>query len=825
MLQKIKFRTKLAIILIMPLIGLIFFSFNNTIEKFNQYNEMEALNSMSVLSKKIGELVHETQKERGITGGYIGSCGNNFVSELRVQQQKTDKKTDDLNQYIETFDSPSFGYEFDFHLKNALKNLNKIEFKRDSIFDLHHKLDSALEYYTGMNAEFLYVVSNISKISTNTKITNLTLAYNYLLLGKEKAGQERAVLTSAFAIDSFSVERLYKFNSLVTEQTIFQNFFLVYANEDQKAFYKNKMSSKVVSAIEKTRAIALTKAIDGNLDIDPKIWFNTITSKIDLLKSVEDKVAQDIEIQALFLKKDAERALWLYIMITVFIIGTVIFLANLITKTHKNLKDSEIRFKLIFENANDAIFWADAKTGTIINCNNEAEKLLELKKSEIIGQNQTFIYPQDKMRYYKKAFKSFIKNKLTKSIELEVVAKSKKIIPVEISASYTTVENTEIIQGIFRDITERKKANAEIQKLSKAVTQSPATIVITDLDGNIEYVNPGFTKLTGYSKKEVIGQNCSILKTTKTKPGTHKELWDTITLGKVWDGEFINKKKNGDEFIEKAVIAPIINDKGIILNYIAIKQDITKRKKADEALIESEKKLKELNATKDKFFSIIAHDLKNPFNALIGFSNLLLNDYNDFDDQTREKFIKEINSSSVNTFKLLENLLTWSRSQMGGIEYSPEKLHLNTLISDAISSNIAMANKKEILLLRNVTDNEMIFGDVNMIDTVLRNIISNAIKFTPKSGKVIISTEKQKDSSFIDISILDTGVGIPKDKINDLFRIDKNVSTVGTEKETGTGLGLILCKEFVKKNGGKINVKSEEGKGSEFIISLPVVNS
>ena len=158
---------------------------------------------------------------------------------------------------------------------------------------------------------------------------------------------------------------------------------------------------------------------------------------------------------------------------------------------------------------------------------------------------------------------------------------------------------------------------------------------------------------------------------------------------------------------------------------------------------------------------------------------------------------------------------------MKGIEFLPEKLNLKTVVSGTIAGNEGMANKKEIQLLNSVADNEIIFADKNMIDTILRNLISNAIKFTSKNGKVIVSTEKPKDNDFIEISVSDSGVGIPENKIDNLFRIDKNISSIGTDNEEGTGLGLILCKEFVEKHGGKICVESEIGKGSEFIISLP----
>ena len=232
--------------------------------------------------------------------------------------------------------------------------------------------------------------------------------------------------------------------------------------------------------------------------------------------------------------------------------------------------------------------------------------------------------------------------------------------------------------------------------------------------------------------------------------------------------------------------------------------------------------LKVANNTKDKFFSIIAHDLKSPFSTLIGFSNLLLEKHRKYDDEKKEKMIKYINNIAISAFKLLENLLTWARIQSGRISYSPEKMLLGILLVEILYEFQAQADKKEIQVLNKISDTEIIFADKNMIATVFRNLISNAIKFTRKNGTIEIGSEKQQNGNFFEISINDSGVGIPKNKIYDIFRIDKNTSTLGTDNETGTGIGLSLCKEFVEKHGGKIWVDSEEGKGSKFKFTVPL---
>ncbi|MDC0584509.1 hybrid sensor histidine kinase/response regulator [Bacteroidales bacterium] len=229
--------------------------------------------------------------------------------------------------------------------------------------------------------------------------------------------------------------------------------------------------------------------------------------------------------------------------------------------------------------------------------------------------------------------------------------------------------------------------------------------------------------------------------------------------------------------------------------------------------------LKELNATKDKFFSIIAHDLKNPFNTILGFAELLSDQYDSFDDDKRSEFIGYILKTSKNGYELLANLLEWSRSQTGRIECVPIDVDLNYIIEETLGVVVPQADKKNIKI-SHTSGLPNVYADSNMIKTVLRNLLSNAIKFTPKGGEIKLEGKDVDD--MLQLYIIDNGVGISEDSIAKLFKIDQSHSTEGTEHESGTGLGLILCKDFIEKNNGSIAVESQVGEGSKFIISLPL---
>ncbi len=231
------------------------------------------------------------------------------------------------------------------------------------------------------------------------------------------------------------------------------------------------------------------------------------------------------------------------------------------------------------------------------------------------------------------------------------------------------------------------------------------------------------------------------------------------------------------------------------------------------------KELKELNATKDKFFSIIAHDLKNPFNTLLGFSELLITNINKYDKGRIQEFINIIYQTSKNAYMLLENLLEWARSQTGRLDMAPANIGIAELVDENIDLISNNASSKKLELINKIDKNVTAYADSNMTHTVIRNLLSNAVKYTEPGGKIEIISKKR--DKYIEITVSDTGIGIKKENMEKLFRIDENFSTKGTNDETGTGLGLILCKEFVKKNGGEIWVNTTFGKGSDFTFKLP----
>jgi len=459
--------------------------------------------------------------------------------------------------------------------------------------------------------------------------------------------------------------------------------------------------------------------------------------------------------------------------------------------------------------------------GKILYANPALARMLEYSTDEIYKLTVSDLYADEELRNEEiKIFQSISSD--TSSKEILLKTKSGKLIIVKdtVNIIRNRKGNVKYFDGVLEDITAQKKAEREILQLMAAIKQSPVSIVITGLDGKIEYVNPKFTDVTGYTYDEAIGKNPNILKTEHTKSEDYKEMWEIISAGKTWRGEFLNKRKDGSLYWELASISPIIDDNGKIIKYVAVKEDITARKATEDALIISEKELKEANATKNMFFSIIAHDLKGPLGSFVQLLQLFKDNFNEISNEEKLDYLNILIGLSNKTNNLLEDLLLWSRIQMNSIDFSVQNVKLIDLANEAVDQLSQKAKEKNIQIEVEINNKLQVCVNANSVITVIRNILSNAIKFSHSESTVKINARlKEKD---VIIAIQDNGLGIPEENINKLFKIETAFSTYGTNKEKGTGLGLILCKELIQKNGGKIWLQSKENEGTTIYFSLPL---
>ncbi len=372
-----------------------------------------------------------------------------------------------------------------------------------------------------------------------------------------------------------------------------------------------------------------------------------------------------------------------------------------------------------------------------------------------------------------------------------------------------------IIKFLHKNYTIEKDRAEENEKKFRALSENSEDF-ITRIDRKHHhiYVNQAGIKATGLTAEQLIGKSISETGIYDKKQSRlfDNAVEDVFSTKQPQFNQLRLENENGITYYDWRFF-PEFDNKNDLVSVLGVCRDIT-------ALKESENKLLQLNADKDLFISILAHDLKNPFNTILGFSELLLEEFQTYDMNTIERQIGYIHTVSQKTYNLLEDLLLWTKSQSGKLEFNPHKIDLVKTCHEIFETARANAHAKNILL-NCLPDGEIpVLADENMIKTVLRNLLSNAIKFTNPGGEINVRT--QQTPSTLTVIISDNGVGMTPEAADNLFQMSRIITTAGTANEKGTGLGLLLCKEFIEKHGGNIWVESVPGKGSEFKFTLPM---
>ncbi|ASB49589.1 PAS domain S-box protein [Alkalitalea saponilacus] len=655
----------------------------------------------------------------------------------------------------------------------------------------------------------------------------------------------------------------------------------------------------------------------------------------------------------------------------------------------KELTENQKKHQLITDNSFDIIMQIDPE-GRFIYASPKIKTIMGYTPEELIGEPIIDYVDSEHKQELAQKFKDLLNGSTSKLNIISARTKSGEKVWLDISISPVLIDQKpDSFVCIARDITDTIDANNQLNLLKRAVENSPVSIIITNTNGVIEYVNSKFIELTGYSEDEAIGKTPAIQKSGKMDDKIYSELWETVSKGEEWRGELLNRKKNGDLYWELASISAVKNQQGDTTHFIAVKEDITQEKnrieerKAEEARLKSiismmllnfddentllkhvleeairltnskigfiyhyqeenqtfilnswskevmqqcsiieprttyelsktgiwgevvrqrkaimvndmkafnpqrkgyppghaeltrflsipvfekdkivatvgvaNKKeeyttfdelqlellmnsvwilvsririnnelknknidLLELNNQRDKLFSIVSHDLRSPFMALINLSQIINENYDTLSEKEIKEYLGLITDGSEKTFNLLENLLEWSKSKRGLINYNPTDINLTEVCNHIINNMNAQFKVKNIEVTAELTKPVFLYADKDMVNSIFRNLLSNAVKFSMPDGKIKI-TAKNK-GKMVEVCVEDNGVGMNIDTANNLFTSESITSQAGSNGEKGSGLGLVLCKEFVEYHKGDIWVKSAVGKGSKFHFTLP----
>jgi PAS domain S-box-containing protein len=382
------------------------------------------------------------------------------------------------------------------------------------------------------------------------------------------------------------------------------------------------------------------------------------------------------------------------------------------------------------------------------------------------------------------------------------------------------------VAGIAEDFTQRKQAENERARLIRSIEQVGESIVITDLNGSILYVNPAFEKLTGYTRDEAIGQNPRILKSGQHPASYYQEMWATLQDGEAWSGELINRRKDGTLFQEDATISPIKDKDGKIINYVAVKRDITSRKRVEAELAQAKDKAEAANRAKSEFLANMSHEIRTPMNGVIGMLELVL-DTSLQPDQ--KEYLTMARGSSESLLAIINDILDFSKIEAGKLELEEIDFNLHEVVSETLKTLSLRAHQKRLELACSIDTRvpEHTVGDPGRLRQILINLVGNAIKFT-SSGEIVVSvTCRSRNAACCELqfNIADSGIGIPKEKQAAIFEAFTQADNSTTRQFGGTGLGLPISALLVKMMGGTVWVESVEGQGSTFRFTAKLKTS
>jgi len=506
-------------------------------------------------------------------------------------------------------------------------------------------------------------------------------------------------------------------------------------------------------------------------------------------------------------------------------------------KTEQAIKESERRLSTLMDNLQGMTYRClNDSTWTMEFVSNGCYDLTGYQPSDLIYNNKIsyneIVHPLDRNRVWDEV-QVAIKDKRSFRLTYRIVSAGNEIkwVLEQGIGVYSQDGKLIALEGFISNITEQKKAEDEVRKLSRSVEQSSTIIVITDLDAKIEYVNPQFTKTTGYAPEEVIGKIPSILKSGNTTLETYNALWDTLDAGKEWSGEFENRKKNGDLYWESAHIFPLKDEQGNTTHFIAMKEDITGRKKMEQELIAAKNKAEESDKLKSSFLANMSHEIRTPMNAILGFSQLL--DEPGLQDNERIHYISLIQRSGNDLMNLIDDIIDISKIEAGQMKVAKSQFSIDQVMQELdVSFKELLKTRQNKVNLRisyikpEHAEDIFLNTDVDRFKQIFKNLLNNAIKFTEQDqiefGFKPIHSNGLKQIEFY---VSDTGIGIPDDKQGLIFESFTQVNDSDTKLYGGTGLGLSITKKIVEILGGNIWVKSELGKGSIFYFTIPLDQS
>lgn len=811
-MNNLNLKSKLILLLLLPVIGLLFLSITISYDRYQIYTKLDMLNKVVLLSTKTKDLVYSLQKERGFSNGYIGSNSKNFYKELINQEKKTIEQQKELNTFLKTIDIDYYGNDFKSTIFKAileLKNINKI---RNKIHDSEVSEDEINAYYNRLIRTLIETITYTSNFSNNSIITQQLYSYSNLIYAIERTANERGLGTLAFSSKEFSFQMQQQYYKLISEQNIYLKTFKKNLDEKSLAYYNDISKSKVyketirmrkslLTAIKKQLMISTFNKYTQNIDTnnilkdlssknffvdDSLYWFSMMTERISLLQKIDNHLIEQIFQKTKLISNNAKTDMNMYIILCVLIILAVLFIGRNISIN-------------IVNSVNDLLRGID-RFFKFVNKKSDNLKLIEVKSNDEIGAISKMI--NEKILISKKIIDEDIIER-AKNLEIEVKKKTKDL--------------------------ELKNIEYKIL-LDRFNTHTIATR--TDVEGIITFATDKFCSLSGYTQKELIGQNHNIVRHPDITNNIYQELWKTIQSGTNYIGELKNKKKDGSEYWIKLIIVPEFDSQKNIIGYFSVKENIDDKikirefntqleEKIKKAIEESRKKDQLLShqsklATMGEMIGIIAHQWKQPLSSLS--MRIQAIKYKKFLNETSidKEYIEEFVSDNMHLIQFMTNTIDDFRDFFRQ-DKKKENFHMHKCIEKTLSILKPQLLESKIKMIIE-GDDFITNGLQSEFQQVIVNLISNAkdelIEKKIQNKKIKIYTQVKNQEGILCIE--DNAGGIPENILNKIFEPYFTTKEIGK----GTGIGLYISKTIIEDTmNGKLLV-SNTNTGACFKIIM-----
>ncbi len=500
------------------------------------------------------------------------------------------------------------------------------------------------------------------------------------------------------------------------------------------------------------------------------------------------------------------------------VVGTRLFLRvsnPLIVK----LEEDEARIRAVVETAADGIVTTD-KGGIVESVNNAAEVLFGYEAEALIGQNVSALIPASYQEEHADGFARYLRTGEAKILgrgrEVEGLRKDGTIFPMDLAVSEVRLAGGVAFTGIMRDLTERKRGEEERVRLATAVESAGDTILITDAAGTIQFVNPAFTKITGYTRADALGQNPRILKSGRQDAAFYRALWATLLRGEVWRGFLVNRRKDGTLFDAQLTIAAVRDASGTTINYVSVGRDVTEQKKAERELAETTRELADRNSELDSFVFSVSHDLKTPLVTLQGYTMALEQDCADVLSGDAKRYLLYVREATAKIGTLIQDLLQLSRVER--LEELRTEVDVEALVHEVIKEYKVPIDERGVMVTVH-SGFPTVVADRARLREVFDNLVSNAVKFLGSVREPRIEVGYAQGVGEHQFLVRDNGIGIEPDYHDRIFGVFYRLKEV--EDPQGTGVGLAIVQRIVDRHGGRIWIESRHGHGSTFRFTLP----